>query len=88
MTSGDDSLRLPTSLDHAGILRRLVSIRDSARAAGLLNLANLLTDLDTKNTRQLGGAVVSAISMVQEKPEFDAIAQQLSLVALNLKNLK
>jgi len=86
---GNETLRWPTNLDRAGIVRRLEQVRDAARAAGLLpELVALLENLESKSSAQLGAAVVAAISLVQEKPEFDGIAEQLSMVALNLKNLR
>jgi hypothetical protein len=32
--------------------------------------------------------VISALTWIQEKPEYPAITSQLAMVAMNLKNLK
>lgn len=39
MNEGYETLRIPTNLDHAGIVKRLVRVREAARAAGLDELA-------------------------------------------------
>ena len=83
-----ETLRWPTNLSRAEIMLRLARVRESANAAGLVGLAGNLANLDQKSASQVGAAVIAAISMVQEKPEYEAIAKQLSLIALNLKNLK
>ena len=79
-----ETLRWPTNLDRAGIEQRLVQVRDS----GLAELATRFADLEKMTPGQLGAAVVSALSWIQGKPEHRAIAMQLEMVAMNLKNLK
>ena len=37
---------------------------------------------------QLGGAVVAALTWLQDKPDSRAVTMTLEMVALNLKNLK
>jgi hypothetical protein len=79
-----ETLRWPTNLDRAGIEKRLVQLRDS----GIPELATRFAGLEKMTAAQLGGAVVAALGWVQEKPEHRAIAIQLEMVAMNLKNLK
>jgi hypothetical protein len=84
MSNEYETLRWPTNLDRAGIEKRLASMRDS----GVAELAGRFKDLETMTAAQLGAAVVGALSWIQEKPEHRAIATQLEMVAMNLKNLK
>ncbi len=86
--SENETLRWPTSLDHAAIVRRLVQVRESARANGLLELAARFADVETMAAAQIGARVVAAMTGLQEKPEYHSIATQLEMVAMNLKNLK
>ncbi len=83
----DETLRWPTNLDRAGIEQRLVQVREAAKAS-LPEVASLFRDLPALSAGQLGTNVVTALSAVQEKPEHRAIAIQLEMVAMNLKNLK
>ena len=75
---------------HLRVLRgaRLVEVRKAAQAQGLEPVAKLFEKLETLSSGQLGAAVVQAITQVTEKPEYRAIAMQLEMVAMNLKNLK
>ena len=84
----DERLRWPTNLDRAGIEGRLVQVRESARASHLPEVAALFERLPALSAGQLGTNVVAALTLVQEKPEHRAIATQLEMVAMNLKNLK
>ena len=79
-----ETLRWPTNLDRAGIEKRLVQVRD----AGVPELAAKFAALEKMTAAQLGAAVVSALGWIQDKPEHRAIATQLEMVAMNLKNLK
>ena len=79
-----ETLRWPTNLDRAGIEKRLEQVRDS----GVPELAGRFTQLEKLSGAQLGAKVVSALTEVQGKPEHRAIATQLEMVAMNLKNLK
>jgi len=79
-----ETLRWPTNLDRAGIEKRLEQVRDS----GVPELAGRFTQLEKMTPAQLGGAVVAALGWVQGKPEHRALATQLEMVAMNLKNLK
>ena len=79
-----ETLRWPTNLDRAGIEKRLAPLRDS----GVQELAQRFAGLEKMTSAQLGAAVVAALSWIQGKPEHRAIATQLEMVAMNLKNLK
>jgi hypothetical protein len=83
-----ETLRWPTNLDRAGIEKRLVEVRKAAQAQGPEPVARLFEKLETLSSGQLGAAVVQALTLVVEKPEHRAIAVQLEMVAMNLKNLK
>jgi len=84
MSKEYETLRWPTNLDRAGIEKRLVQVRDS----GVAELAARFKDLEKMTSGELGAAVVVALSWIQGKPEHRAIATQLEMVAMNLKNLK
>ena len=83
-----ETLRWPTNLDRAGIEKRLVEVRKAAQSQGPEPVAKLFEKLETLSAGQLGAAVVQALTLVVEKPEHRAIAMQLEMVAMNLKNLK
>ena len=84
MSNEYETLRWPTNLDRSGIEQRLVQVRD----AGVEDLAKRFSGLEKMTAAQLGAAVVGALSWIQDKPEHRAIAMQLEMVAMNLKNLK
>jgi hypothetical protein len=84
MSNEYETLRWPTNLDRAGIEKRLIQVRDS----GVAELAARFKDLEKMTSGELGAAVVVALSWIQGKPEHRAIATQLEMVAMNLKNLK
>jgi hypothetical protein len=88
VASENETLRWPTNLDRAGIEKRLVQVREAAQAAGLAELAAKFADVQKMSGAQIGAAVVAALTAVQEKPDLRAIATQLEMVAMNLKNLK
>ena len=88
MSNEYETLRWPTNLDRAGIEKRLVEVRETAQRMGLDALAKGFEELEKLSGAQLGAKVVSALTEVQGKPENRAIATQLEMVAMNLKNLK
>ena len=79
-----ETLRWPTNLDRAGIEKRLIQVRES----GVPELATRFTDVEKMTPAQLGSAVVAALGWIQGKSEHRAIAMQLEMCAMNLKNLK
>jgi len=84
----NETLRWPTNLDRAGIVERLVQVRDMAAAAGLTNIAMRFDTVETMPSAEIGTNVIAALTWIQEKPEYPAITTQLVMVAMNLKNLK
>ena len=88
MAAKDETLRWPTNLDRGGIESRLVQVRDGAKAAGLDSVAALFENVAALSAAQLGHNVLSALELLQETHQDHAIARQLEMVALNLKNLR
>ena len=88
MNIENETLRWPTNLDHATIVRWLVEVRAIAVAAGLAELAACFTDVETMPAGRIAAGVVAALTSIQEKAEHRAIAMRLEMVALNLKNLR
>ena len=88
MNEENETLRWPTNLDRAGIVRRLVKVREAAQSSGLPDLASLYANVEGMRSSLIGASVIAGINMVQEKPEHQAIAAQLAMVEMNLKNLK
>ena len=84
----NETLRWPTNLDRAAIVERLVKVRAAAIAAGVPEIAERLADIEGMPSAELGAKVISALTWIQEKPEYPAITAQLAMVAMNLKNLK
>jgi hypothetical protein len=72
----------------AGIVERLVQVRDMAAAADLTNIAMRFAAVETMPSGEIGTNVIAALTWIQEKPEYPAITTQLAMVAMNLKNLK
>jgi len=69
-------------------VQRLVQVREKAKAMGQEDFADRFDEVESMPRGQLGAAVISALTYVQEKAEFADIATQLAMVAMNLKNLK
>ncbi|MCC6209808.1 MAG: hypothetical protein IT513_02075 [Burkholderiales bacterium] len=88
MNEENETLRWPTNLDHAAIVQRLLQVRAMARTAGLDELAARIGGVESMPAAELGAKVIGALTWIQEKPEHGAIASQLAMVAMNLKNLK
>lgn len=88
MSSEYETLRWPTNLDRPGIVERLVQVRAAAEAAGLADIAARFKGVESMPSGQIGANVIGALTFLQEKAEYRAIATQLEMVAVNLKNLK
>jgi hypothetical protein len=88
MSNENETLRWPANLDHDAIVQRLVQVRESARAAGIEELAARLIDVETIPAVLLGARVIGALTWIQDKPQCQAYATPLGIVAMNLKNLK
>lgn len=69
-------------------MQRLVEVRGAAGAAGLAELAATFAEVETMAPGKLASRVVAALTSIQEQPEHRAIAMQLEMIALNLKNLR
>ncbi len=85
-----ESLRWPPHLDHLAIVGRLVAIRESAPwyRGGLAGLAHLLAGVETMSTSQVAGSVLAALVWTWENPGYGFLAEQLQIVAVNMKNLE
>ena len=88
LTSEYETLRWPTNLDRAAIVERLVQVRADAEAAGLPDIAARFSGVESMASGQIGSNVIGALTWLQEKPEYRAIAMRLEMIAVNLKNLK
>jgi hypothetical protein len=88
MDGGNETLRWPTNMDRNAIIARLVQVRASAAAAGLADLAARFEGVETMPGAEIGASVIAALNSIQEQPELGALASQLGMVAMNLKNLK
>lgn len=88
MNAENETLRWPTNLDHAAIVKRLVEVRESALAAGLAELAARFDEVEAMSAGKLATSVVAALTSIQENQEQRAIVMQLEMVAINLKNLR
>jgi hypothetical protein len=87
VTYENETLRWPTNLDQAAIVKRLVEMREAAQAAGHTDLAARFATIETMTGGQIGAAVIGALTWLQEKPDMRPFATQLEMVAVNLKNL-
>ena len=88
MADGPETLRWPTSLDRNAIVARLVQIREAASKSGLAGLNPYLLDIESMPPAGIGTKVISALNFIEGRPEYESIGRQLSMVAMNLKNLK
>ncbi len=88
MSSEYETLRWPTTLGREEIVKRLVDIREAARAGGAQELVQRFEGVESMAGGQIGVAVVGALTWLQDKPEHNALARSLEMVAVNLKNLR
>jgi hypothetical protein len=88
MAEENETLRWPTNLDRDAIVQRLVKVREAATKSGHPALAALYEGIEDMPSSKIGAKVIAGMNLVQEDPERQAIAQQLAMVAMNLKNLK
>ena len=78
-----ENLRSPPMLDRAGIVRRLVEIREfDPERAGVF-----FADVEHMSSARIGARVVSALNWVQDNQGHPFVVEQLQFIALNLKNL-
>lgn len=85
-----ESLRWPPHLDHGAIVGRLVAIRESAPwyRGALAGLEHMLAGVESMSTLQIAGSVLAALVWTWENPGYGFLAEQLQIVAVNMKNLK
>ena len=85
-----ESLRWPPNLDHAAIVERLVAIRESGPGyrGGLAGLTRLFAGVESMSTLQIAGSVLAALVWTWENPGHGFLAEQLQIVAVNMKNLE
>jgi hypothetical protein len=88
MSSHDQTLKLVTNLDRAGIEKMIGKIRDAAQAANLSDLVQLLSGIDGAPRAQLEQKIKDALKTLAGKSAHGALAAQLEMVELNLPNLK
>ncbi|MBS0336282.1 MAG: hypothetical protein JSS40_05625 [Proteobacteria bacterium] len=88
MSNDYETLRWPTNLDRDAIVARLVQIREAARTGGLDELVAFFRDVEEMVAARIGASVIGAINWIEGKPELRDFGVQLSMVAMNLKNLK
>ena len=65
-----------------------MQLGESARKSNLPEIAALFDNIGSMSGPQIGAKVIAAITLLQEKPEHQVMATQLSMIAMNLKNLK
>ncbi|MGH8708999.1 MAG: hypothetical protein ACREVD_13190 [Burkholderiales bacterium] len=88
MSSHDQTLKLVTNLDRAGIEARLGDIRGAAQSAGLAELGQLLAGAPGAPRAALEQMIRGALKLLAGKPEHKVLLAQLELVEINLPNLK
>ena len=88
MSNDYETLRWPTNMDRTAIVAKLVQIRENARAGGLHELAALFEGVEDMAAARIATSVIGAIGWIEGKPEHEDYGMQLSMVAMNLKNLK
>ena len=75
-------------MDRDAIVAKLMEIRGSANGHGFQELASFFTNIESVPPPKVGASVISALTWLEGKPQYISFATQLSMVAMNLKNLK
>jgi hypothetical protein len=83
-----ETLRWPTNMDRAAIVAKLVEIRDSEDVRDVPDLAAFFDNVEAMTSARVGSSVISALTWLEGKPEHQSVGTQLSMVAMNLKNLR
>lgn len=83
-----ETLRWPTNLDREAIVLRLVEMRELARTNGRTDFVTFFAEIEDMPPARIGSSVIAALSWIEGKPDYKAFSTQLSMVAMNLKNLK
>lgn len=88
MSNEYETLRWPTNMDRAAIVAKLAEIRGLAQSKGQADLAAFFVDVEEMTSPKVGAAVIAALTWLEGKSEYMVTGTQLSMVAMNLKNLK
>ncbi len=88
MNDRTETLRFPRNLDRNAIVERLIEIRESVQLLSHPELSVLLDDIENLTPAQIGVRVIAAMDWLEGKTGVDTIAKKLSIVAMNLKNLR
>ena len=75
-------------MDRDAIVAKLAEIRTSALSQGYAELAGFFAGVEDLPSPKVGGKVISALTWLEGKPAYNSFGTQLSMVAMNLKNLK
>lgn len=75
-------------MDRAAIVAKLAEIRESALSQGYVDLAKFFRNVEDVASPRVGASVIAALTWLEGKPEYQAFGTQLSMIAMNLKNLK
>ena len=75
-------------MDRAAIVAKLAEIRASAHSEGHAELAAFFEKVEDLPSPKVGAKVIAALNWLEGKPECVAFGTQLSMVAMNLKNLR
>lgn len=85
--SDDKTMKIVTNLDRAGVEQKLAEVRGLAQSKNLADLASLFSGVEGMPRAQIEQRIGNALKWLADKPEHMAIAAQLELVELNLRNL-
>jgi len=88
MVDWAETARFPRKLDRAAIVARVGELQAWARGEGSTELITLFELPANASSAEIGSRILSALALVQSKPQYAVIAKQLQILALNLKNLK
>ncbi|MFN0038679.1 MAG: hypothetical protein ACKVP2_04120 [Burkholderiales bacterium] len=88
MSTHDQTLKIVTNLDRAGIEQQIGKIRDAAQAADLSELVQLLSGIEGKPRAQFEQKLQEALKWLRGKSAHAGLAAQLEMLEMNLPNLK
>ena len=83
-----ETLRFPRNLDREAILARLVEVRESPQLLGHPELRAFLDGVENLPPARIAAQVIGAMDWLEGRTGLDAVAKKLSIVAMNLKNLR
>lgn len=87
MSSHEETLKMVNNLDRPAVEARLAEIRAGAEAAGLADLARMLSGLEGAPRAQVEDKVKGALRILSGRTEHKSLIALLELVELNLPNL-